>query len=130
MNTGDKLRGIGCSVVFHGCGFTGAGERDHIQACVRLRKEADGTVRILTSSTEMGQGAMTTLSKIVAQTLQIPISQVRNSYPNTGEVPDSGPTVASRTVLVVGKLLQDAALQLKRHWEENELRDRGPVPIP
>ncbi len=117
---GSKLQGIGCSFVFHGCGFTGAGERDHIQARVRLRKEADDTVRILTSSTEMGQGAMTTLSKIVAQTLNIPLSHVRNNYADTRDCPDSGPTVASRTVLVVGKLLQDAAMQLKQHWEEKE----------
>ncbi|MFH1511961.1 MAG: xanthine dehydrogenase family protein molybdopterin-binding subunit [Bacillota bacterium] len=119
-NSGSMLHGIGCSVVFHGCGFTGAGERDHIQARVRLRKETGGVVRILASSTEMGQGAMTALSKIVAQALDIPLSRIRNDYPDTARCPDSGPTVASRTVLVVGKLLHDAALQLKRRWTEPE----------
>jgi CO/xanthine dehydrogenase Mo-binding subunit len=115
-----KLHGIGCSVFFHGCGFTGAGERDLLNPSVRLRKEADGTVRIFASSTEIGQGAMTALSKIVAQTLKIPLSQVHCTYPDTLVCPDSGPTVASRTVLVVGKLLQDAALQLRQRWEEPE----------
>jgi len=115
-----RLRGIGCSVFFHGCGFTGSGERDLLNPVVRLRKQADGTVRIFASSTEIGQGAMTALSKIVAHTLGIPLSQVRNTYPDTLVCPDSGPTVASRTVLVVGRLLQDAALQLRRRWEEPE----------
>ncbi len=115
-----RLRGIGCSVFFHGCGFTGSGERDLLDPVVRLRKMADGTVCIFASSTEIGQGAMTTLSKIVAHALDIPLSRVRNTYPDTLICPDSGPTVASRTVLVVGRLLQDAALQLKRRWEEPE----------
>ncbi|NLF28694.1 MAG: xanthine dehydrogenase family protein [Clostridiales bacterium] len=117
---GGKLRGIGCSVFFHGCGFTGAGERDLIQAHVRLKKYADGTVRIYASSTEIGQGAMTTLAKIVARTLDIPLSKVKNDYPDTETCPDSGPTVASRTILVVGKLLEGAAVQLKERWAETE----------
>jgi CO/xanthine dehydrogenase Mo-binding subunit len=75
-----KLRGIGCSVFFHGCGFTGAGERDLIRPRVRLRKAADGTVRIFVSSTEIGQGAMTTLAKIVAKTLDIPLAPVRKQW--------------------------------------------------
>ena len=117
---GGKLRGIGCSVFFHGCGFTGAGEWDLLHPHVRLKKDADGTVTVFASSAEIGQGAMTTLSKIAARTLGIPLSQVRYAYPDTAVCPDSGPTVASRTVLVVGKLLQEAALRLKRRWAEPE----------
>jgi len=125
-----KLRGIGCSVFFHGCGFTGAGERDLLHPQVRLRKAADGSVRIFCSSTEIGQGAMTTLDKIVSQTLGIPLSQVHNTYPDTAVCPDSGPTVASRTILVVGKLLQEAALQMKQRWEEPECETQARFSYP
>jgi CO/xanthine dehydrogenase Mo-binding subunit len=127
---GGRLSGIGYSVFFHGCGFTGAGERDLLHPHVRLRKALDGTVRIFASSTEIGQGAMTALSKIVAQTLGIPLSQVRYGYPDTGVCPDSGPTVASRTVLVVGKLLQDAALLMKQRWAEPECETEAQFEYP
>lgn len=123
--SGGRLRGIGLSVFYHGCGFTGAGEKDLINACVKLRKAADGTVRILASSAEIGQGAMTALCKIVAQTLEIPLSSVHNDYPDTAMCPDSGPTVASRTAMVVGKLLQEAALRLKARWEEAECEEEA-----
>ncbi|MHC1787157.1 MAG: xanthine dehydrogenase family protein molybdopterin-binding subunit [Christensenellales bacterium] len=115
---GGKLRGIGCSVFFHGCGITGSGERDLIQAKVRLEKGADGRVSLFTSAAELGQGAMTTLMKIVARTLGIPLGQVKNGYPDTASCPDSGPTVASRTLMVVGRLLQEAAGEMKRRWAE------------
>jgi CO/xanthine dehydrogenase Mo-binding subunit len=127
---GSKLHGIGCSVFFHGCGFTGAGERDLIRACVRLRKAADGTVRVFASSTEIGQGAMTALCRIVAQTLDIPLSKVRYDYPDTFVCPDSGPTVASRTVMVVGRLLHDAALKMKQRWAEPECETEAQFKYP
>ncbi len=115
---GGKVRGIGFSAFFHGCGFTGADERDLISARVRLCRREDGTVNLYVSSTELGQGAMTTLSKIAAETLGIPLSRVLCGYPDTGTCPNSGPTVASRTILIVGRLVKEAALKLKEHGNE------------
>lgn len=114
------LKGIGCSLFFHGCGFTGSGERDIIKAKVKLLKHGDRTVEILISNVEMGQGALTTLKKIVAYTLEIPIGKVVFENPDTDRVPDSGPTVASRTITIVGKLLQDAALEMKELMENDD----------
>ena len=114
----ESLQGIGCSFFFHGCGFTGAGEAELLKSRVKLKKYADDTVDIFVSSTEIGQGAMTTLRKIVAQTLDIPIGQVKLTYPDTADCPDSGPTVASRTVMIVGRLLQECAEEVKRRWTE------------
>jgi len=111
--TGVTRRGIGVSLFNHGCGFTGSGERDIIKARVKLRSHADGKVEVLCSNVEMGQGAETTLRKIVAETLDVPIGNVVFQNPDTDQVPDSGPTVASRTVMVVGGLLHTAALKLK-----------------
>lgn len=116
-----RLRGIGMSLFFHGGGFTGSGERDHIKAEVRLKKYGDGTIEILVANTEMGQGAQTTLRKIVAQTIGIPVDKIIYNNPDTDRVPDSGPTVASRTVVVVGKLLLEASEELKGKWDEGEV---------
>lgn len=112
-------RGIGVSLFNHGCGFTGSGERDIIKARVRLHAPPGGTVEILCANVEMGQGAMTTLRKIVAETLEIGLDRVVFRNPDTDRVPDSGPTVASRTSMIVGGLLERAARDLiARRWRE------------
>lgn len=111
-------RGIGISLFLHGCGFTGSGERDHIKAIVKLRKLADGRVEILVANVDMGQGLRTSLKKIVGQVLGLPIEDILYENPDTDRVPDSGPTVASRTTMIVGKLLEEAAIQLKERWNE------------
>lgn len=114
-----KLKGIGMSLFFHGGGFTGSGERDHIKARVKLVKDEE-TVEILVSNVEMGQGAATTLRKIVAYTLNLPIDKVIFNNPDTDRVPDSGPTVASRTTVIVGQLLKIASENLKKRWDEGK----------
>ncbi|MEH7085400.1 xanthine dehydrogenase family protein molybdopterin-binding subunit [Neobacillus drentensis] len=110
-------KGIGTSLFLHGCGFTGSGERDHIKATVKLFKSKDGKVSLKISNSDMGQGILTTLSKIVAKELDLPYEEVLYPYPDTKEVPDSGPTVASRTTMIVGKLLERAAKKLKDEWQ-------------
>jgi len=112
------LQGIGISLFFHGCAFTGSGERDKIRAVVKLRKDQEGKVDILVSNTDIGQGAQTTLRKIVARTLGISSQDVHYDNPDTDRVPDSGPTVASRTVIIVGSLLEQAARDMKVRWNE------------
>lgn len=113
-----SYRGIGISLFLHGCGFTGSGERDHIKATVKLRRLVDGQVEILVANTDMGQGLKTSLKKIVAKVLGLPVEDIIYQNPDTDRVPDSGPTVASRTTMIVGKLLEEAALHLKNKWEE------------
>nr|WP_263326278.1 xanthine dehydrogenase family protein [Neobacillus sp. Marseille-Q6967] len=110
-------KGIGTSLFLHGCGFTGSGERDHIKATVKLVKSKDDQVSLKISNSDMGQGIYTTLSKIVAKELDLPYEDVLYPYPDTKEVPDSGPTVASRTTMIVGKLLERAAKKLKDQWQ-------------
>ncbi|MCL2661820.1 MAG: xanthine dehydrogenase family protein molybdopterin-binding subunit [Oscillospiraceae bacterium] len=118
--SGRFRRGIGFSAIFHGAGFTGNGERDIIKATARLKKHTDGKVEILTGNTDMGQGLNTTFIKIVAQELSLPYEQVINELPDTSRVPDSGPTVASRSIMVVGELLRRAAAELKNCWIDGE----------
>jgi len=118
--TGRYRRGIGLSMFFHGCGFTGSGERDLIKAVAKIRKNADDTVEVLASNSDIGQGLKTTFCKIVADTLGISYDQVYIDNPDTDRVPDSGPTVASRSLMTVGGLLQRAAVKLKKEWKTGE----------
>ena len=105
-------RGIGLSLFFHGSGFTGSGEvKLASKASLELTSEG---VRILVASTEIGQGTRTMHAQIVADALGLPYDAVEVAEADTGSVPDSGPTVASRTCMVVGRLLQRAAVQMRR----------------
>ena len=113
-------RGIGMSMYFHGAGFTGSGERDIIKAVCRLLKRADGTVEILAANGEIGQGLRTTFPKIVANELGLPLDKVFYEHPDTARVPDSGPTVASRSLMIVGELLRRCAVRLKEEWRDGE----------
>ncbi len=103
-----KRRGVGFSAVFHGAGFTGRGE-DYIKAKAGVRIREDGKVELLCSTTEMGQGMRTILPQIAAETMHIPFEQVKVATTDTKDVPDSGPTVASRTTMIVGKVLHEAS---------------------
>jgi CO/xanthine dehydrogenase Mo-binding subunit len=105
-------KGIGLACYWHGSGFTGSGE---LKLASRATVELTETgARILTSSTEIGQGTRTMHAQIVADALRIPYQDVEVAMPDTGIVPDSGPTVASRTCMVVGRILERAALEIRQ----------------
>lgn len=108
-----RKKGIGIASFLHGAGFTGSGER-YLSSVVGVEGCADGTVRVLVSSTEFGQGTNTVLCQIAAEALKLRYQDVSIAQPDTQEVPNSGPTVASRTVMVVGKLVQSAALGIRQ----------------
>jgi len=104
-------RGIGLALFFHGSGFTGGGER-RLASRASLELTNSG-VRILAATVDIGQGTRTVHAQIVADTLGIPLEQVDVAEPDTATVPDSGPTVASRTTMVVGGILQRCAREMK-----------------
>lgn len=118
--TGRYRRGIGFSAIFHGAGFTGSGERDLIKATAKLRKYPNGKVEVLASNGDIGQGVRTTFPKIVAHELNIPPEKVYYDHPDTARVPDSGPTVASRSLMIVGELLRRAAIKLREIWQDGK----------
>jgi CO/xanthine dehydrogenase Mo-binding subunit len=104
-------RGLGLSLFFHGAGFTGSGE---VKLASRASLELTPLgVRIKVASAEIGQGARTTLAQIVADTLRVPYEVVEVAPVDTADVPDSGPTVASRTCMVVGRILERCAETLR-----------------
>lgn len=109
---GTPCRGVGMALFMHGGGFTGSGET-LLASKVWLDLHDNGIVEIRIGSVEMGQGTLTALPQIVADVLALPITMIRYHLPNTAKVADSGPTVASRTVMIVGGLLRQAANALK-----------------
>lgn len=104
-------KGLGLATFFHGSGFTGSGEV-YLASVVGVEALKGGRARVLAASTEIGQGTNTIFSQIAADALQVPYEWVDVAQPDTGRVPDSGPTVASRTCMVVGRLVQDASTAL------------------
>src|SRR5262249_40384692 len=117
--TGTRV-GIGLAMYWHGSGFTGSGE---LKLASRATVELTATgARVLTSSTEIGQGTRTMHAQIVADTLGMAYEQVEVVVPDPGVVPDGGPTVAPRTCMVGGRILQRAAEEIRAR-----LGDRTPA---
>ena len=112
-------KGIGISFYNHGGAFTGNGEQAIIKAHARLVKTGE-KVRIEVGSTEMGQGFKTSLRKICAATLGVNIDQIEYFDPDTSKVVDSGPTAASRSTMIVGRLVERAAQEMKERWNEGD----------
>jgi len=121
--SGPLRKGIGLATFMHGAGFTGSGEV-HLSSIVVVEGTAEGTIRVLTSSTEIGQGTNTIFAQIAADALGIDCDDVEVAQPDTAEVPNSGPTVASRTCMVVGRLVESAALGV-----QHALIDAGYLPV-
>jgi CO/xanthine dehydrogenase Mo-binding subunit len=106
-------KGIGFASFMHGAGFTGSGEV-YLASVVGAEATSEGHVRILAASTEIGQGTNTIFAQIASEALGVDSDLIEVAQPDTSEVPNSGPTVASRTCMVVGKLVESAVLALKQ----------------
>jgi CO/xanthine dehydrogenase Mo-binding subunit len=109
-------RGVGLALAWHGAGFTGSGEA-RMGSVVSVELTAEGVVRILTASTEMGQGTKTIFPQLAAAELGLDVDDVEIAPQDTAIVPDSGPTVASRTAMVVGGMVIQAARRLRDEVE-------------
>jgi CO/xanthine dehydrogenase Mo-binding subunit len=106
-------RGIGFAAFLHGAGFTGSGE-EYLASEAALDVTAEGRVRVFAGSTEMGQGTNTVFAQIAAETLGLGMDRIQIMQPDTAMVPNSGPTVASRTTMIVGKLVESAARAVQK----------------
>jgi CO/xanthine dehydrogenase Mo-binding subunit len=106
-------RGIGFAAFLHGAGFTGSGE-EYLASEAQVTATPGGKVRVLAGSTEMGQGTNTVFAQIAAEAMGLDCEQIEILQPDTSLVPNSGPTVASRTTMIVGKLVETAALAIRK----------------
>jgi xanthine dehydrogenase molybdenum-binding subunit len=101
------LAGIACGV--KNCGI-GNGMTELGRAIVR--PEADGTVTLYHSWTEMGQGCHTIFAQLAASTLDLPIDRIRVVVDTEREL-DTGQTTASRATMLGGRAVLKAAEALR-----------------
>jgi len=92
-------RGIGISCSYRGISL-GAEGADAAGVVVSL--QTDGSMIVSSGLVDMGQGAATTISMVVAEELGVTIDRIRFLNADTSRLPDSGPTVASRTSFMAG----------------------------
>jgi CO/xanthine dehydrogenase Mo-binding subunit len=120
-NPGSAIkRGIGFATFLHGAGFTGSGE-EYLASEASVSVTREGRVQVLAGSTEMGQGTNTVFAQIAADALSLACDEIEILQPDTALVPNSGPTVASRTTMIVGKLVETGALNVKKALHETGL---------
>ena len=74
-----------------------------------IRVHADGSVTIMTGSTELGQGSHTVLPQIAAEELGVPFEKVRVISSDTAITPYDRSTGASRTTTLMGSAVLEAS---------------------
>jgi xanthine dehydrogenase molybdenum-binding subunit len=114
---GARFAGIGCGVKNNGIG-NGLLE----QGKAILRPEPDGSVTLFHSWTEMGQGVHTALQQIACQELGLPAEQVHVVVDTMREL-DTGQTTASRSTILGGRAVIDAANKLKSELNGHRIAD-------
>ena len=102
-------KGIGISCSYRGVSL-GAEGTD--AAGVTISIQTDGSVIVSSGLVDMGQGAATTISLVVAEKLGITIDKIRFLNADTSRLPDSGPTVASRTTIMAGNAAKKGCQEL------------------
>ncbi len=101
-----KVRAWGFAAAFKNTGL-GGGAPDESTAEVELLSE--GRFEVRTSAAELGQGLVSVLQIVVAETLAVPLEQVKVLVMDTDRTPDGGPTTASRQTFVTGNAARLAA---------------------
>jgi len=109
---GPVRRGVGLAACHYGVGLGAMGK--HLNpAGASMVVFGDGSVSVAVGTTEIGQGMVTVLSQIAAEALNCPVELVHVVEADTSRVPDSGPTVASRTTVMSGNAIRDAAAKIR-----------------
>ncbi len=122
----DRLRrGRGLAFYFHGAGFTGRGE-ERLKGKVTVAALPDGRFEVRSASTDIGQGVMTIFTQMAASALGLNEGAIVVAPVQTDMVPDSGPTVASRTCMVVGSVVASAAREVREELERTATNAAGP----
>jgi aldehyde oxidoreductase len=121
-----KRIGVGVASAVKNIGF-GHNIPEDAGAIVVL--EADGSVRVLASQAEYGQGARVGLMKLAALELGIPAGQVEVSLPDTALTPPTGPTTASRQTFISGNALVMACRTLKEQLFAHAAEVIGEPPV-
>jgi CO/xanthine dehydrogenase Mo-binding subunit len=82
-------------------------------AYVHMLIKPDAKIVVRTALTEYGTGAISGLAQVAAETLGLPIHLFELDRPDTASCQETGPTVASRVMVIGGRAAQIAAQKLK-----------------
>lgn len=82
------------------------------------RMNGDGSVTVLTSSVEMGQGSLTALAQIAADEATVPVDRVTITTPDTATTPWDQMSAASRTTNSMGRAIRAAVIDVKDQLRE------------
>ncbi|MEJ8810000.1 xanthine dehydrogenase family protein molybdopterin-binding subunit [Variovorax ureilyticus] len=99
-SSGPKKRGIGMAAAMHVSGNRTIGNWDGSTVVVKINE--DGRIFIMSGECDMGQGAMTMLSQVVAHELDLPLSHVLVLQPDTDTSPIAIGSLASRVTIAAG----------------------------
>jgi CO/xanthine dehydrogenase Mo-binding subunit len=125
-NQGKAIRrGIGMACSFRGCAL-GAEGVDAAAGIVSV--QTDGSVLVFSGLAENGQGLKTIFSQIAATELGITLDRVVFMETDTSTVPDSGPTVASRSTIMGGSAVRIAAQKARDALFEGAAAKLGAEP--
>ncbi|MGZ8571000.1 MAG: selenium-dependent xanthine dehydrogenase [Actinomycetota bacterium] len=112
-----RFAGIACGVKNTG---VGNGLAEYGKAI--LRPEADGTITLFHSWTEMGQGCHTALAQIACEELGVPFDRLRVVVDTEREL-GTGQTTASRSTVLGGRAVIEAAAEVKAALNGGRLED-------
>jgi CO/xanthine dehydrogenase Mo-binding subunit len=102
----NRGKGLAC------CMKDGGGTYKVASAAVKMN--SDGSIILLTGTVEIGQGALTALSQVVAEELGVSLSRITVAQLDTDVTPYDVNTNASSSTVVMGLSVQRAARDLKR----------------
>ena len=108
----DIRRGIGVASSMYGCCLHAGGQ--HLEGSAALvQVHPDASVSVGIGGTEIGQGSFTAMAILAAESLGFAYDSIRVRETDTALVPDSGPTVASRTTIMSGNAVLDATREIR-----------------
>ncbi|MFQ6605521.1 MAG: xanthine dehydrogenase family protein molybdopterin-binding subunit [Fidelibacterota bacterium] len=103
--------GLGISAIHYGNCLGAAGW--HMDGSgVNIKILPSGKIQVAYGLVEMGQGAETVVIQMTAEALGVSPDRITVLPTNSAQVPDSGPAVASRNVVMTGNAIRNAARKL------------------
>ena len=104
-----RRRGVGIACMWYGCGNTSMSN----PSTMRVTLSRDGEVLFRNGAQDIGQGSSTVMLQIMADTLGLPIEQIRMVVSDTDLTEDAGKSSASRQTFVSGRAAQLAGASLR-----------------
>ena len=108
--SGDVRRGLGIALLMHG---NSLGPEGNDYGAVHIQVLSDGSVSVGSGLTEYGTGAVSGMMQVASSVLGVPLSRFKLERPDTSKHRESGPTVASRVVVIGGNASKIAAEKLR-----------------